>query len=62
MTRVQDALTHVQRLLLDTAPLIYLFERNPTYVAVIATIFGAIDDGFRRVSEIEVLLVDDMET
>ncbi|MGE0543340.1 MAG: type II toxin-antitoxin system VapC family toxin [Dehalococcoidia bacterium] len=43
--KVDDALNNVARLFLDTAPLIYLVERNPRYFDVVLSIFDRIDDG-----------------
>lgn len=42
--KVEAAFLQVRRLFLDTAPLIYLFERNPTYVSAITAVFRAIDE------------------
>ena len=43
--KVEDALTSVTTLFLDTAPVIYYVERNPTYFATIKEVFERIDDG-----------------
>jgi hypothetical protein len=46
--KVSDALQGVSRLFLDTAPVIYYLEKNPTYndvVDVVAQIFADIDGG-----------------
>lgn len=43
--KVADALKGVTRLFLDTAPFIYLVERNPHYFDVVFSIFESIDDG-----------------
>lgn len=43
--RVADALAHVERLFLDTAPVIYYVEKNPNYFDAIARIFDWIDNG-----------------
>lgn len=40
-----DALRHVRRPFLDTAPVIYLVERNPKYTSVITSIFSLIEQG-----------------
>jgi predicted nucleic acid-binding protein len=42
---VDDALSGVTRLGLDTAPFIYFTEANPTYVAVCRSVFRAIVEG-----------------
>ncbi len=42
---VLEALRGVARLFLDTAPVIYYVERNPTYVARVDPIFDRVDDG-----------------
>ncbi len=41
--RVADALAHVERIFLDTAPVIYYVEKNPNYFDAIARIFDWID-------------------
>ena len=41
--KVTDALQGVTRLFLDTAPVIYYVEKHPTYLALVAPIFGRID-------------------
>jgi predicted nucleic acid-binding protein len=43
--KVSAALQNVSRLFLDTAPVIYLIEKNPAYVDVVRDIFAAIDNG-----------------
>lgn len=43
--KVADALTGITRLFLDTAPIIYLVERNPQYFDVVFAIFDSIDNG-----------------
>jgi predicted nucleic acid-binding protein len=43
--KVSAALQNVSRLFLDTAPIIYLVEQNPTYLDRVKAIFQAIDDG-----------------
>lgn len=40
-----DVLRGVQRLAIDTAPIIYFIEANPTYDAVVTAIFADIDQG-----------------
>jgi predicted nucleic acid-binding protein len=42
---VSDALRGVTRLFLDTAPVIYFVERNPTYTTRVDQIFDRIDAG-----------------
>lgn len=42
---VSVALQGVSRLFLDTAPVIYLVEKNPAYLDVVTAIFTAIDNG-----------------
>jgi predicted nucleic acid-binding protein len=43
--KVSDALQGVSRVFLDTAPVIYHLESNPTYSAVVAQIFAEIVGG-----------------
>jgi len=43
--KIADALRAVNRLFIDSAPLIYLIETNPTYFARVTDIFDRIDDG-----------------
>jgi predicted nucleic acid-binding protein len=43
--KVADALLDVGRLFLDTAPVIYFVERNPTFASVVDDIFDRLDDG-----------------
>jgi predicted nucleic acid-binding protein len=43
--KVSDALQGVSRLFLDTAPVIYHLEKNPSYLAVVTQIFTQIDAG-----------------
>jgi predicted nucleic acid-binding protein len=43
--KVSAALQGVSRLFLDTAPVIYLVEKNPAYLDVVRDIFTAIDNG-----------------
>jgi len=43
--RIAEALHPVERLFLDTAPVIYYVEKNPRYLAIVAPIFARIDDG-----------------
>jgi predicted nucleic acid-binding protein len=45
VTRIADALARVSRLGIDTAPFIYLVERNPTYIDRVREIFRRIDEG-----------------
>jgi predicted nucleic acid-binding protein len=45
MTRLDDALAGVAVLGLDTAPFIYLIERNPTYLALVRAVFHRINAG-----------------
>lgn len=41
--KIADALQNVDRLFLDTAPVIYYGERNPQYLAVITALFRWLD-------------------
>ncbi len=41
--KIRDALLGVNRLFLDTAPVIYLVEKNPQFLNAIVAIFGTID-------------------
>ena len=43
--KVSAALQGVALLFLDTAPVIYLVEKNPDYLAMVSEIFRRIDDG-----------------
>lgn len=43
--KVADALQSVDRIFLDTAPLIYYVERNPTFAPIVDPIFDRIDAG-----------------
>jgi len=43
--RLEVALAGIERLFLDTAPVIYLVEQNPRYDDVVRRIFRAIDEG-----------------
>ena len=43
--KLADALRTVQRLFLDTAPVIYYVERHPQYLALVDDIFDRIDAG-----------------
>ncbi len=43
--RLEGALAGIERLFLDTAPVIYLVEQNPRYDDVVRRIFRAIDEG-----------------
>jgi hypothetical protein len=42
--KISDALEGIQRLYIETAPLIYYIEENPTYVAKMDAIMAAIED------------------
>ena len=44
--RVSDALQGISTLFLDTAPVIYLVERNPQYLDRVLSIFQQIDNGY----------------
>lgn len=43
--KVSTALQTVSCLFLDTAPVIYLIEKNPAYLDIVRSIFTAIDSG-----------------
>ncbi len=43
--KIADALQAVTRLFLDTAPVIYYVERNPSYAALVDDIFDRVDAG-----------------
>lgn len=43
--KISDALAGISLLFLDTAPVIYLVEKNPAYFDRVAAIFQAIDGG-----------------
>ena len=43
--KVAAALQGISRLFLDTAPVIYLVEKNPVYLEVVREVFAAIDQG-----------------
>ena len=45
VTRLDEALTGVVRLGIDTAPLIYFVERHPTYLALVREIIRRVDLG-----------------
>ncbi|HET7087988.1 MAG TPA: PIN domain-containing protein [Anaerolineae bacterium] len=45
MTQLEDALTGVVRLGLDTAPIIYFVEAHPRYDALVTEVFQRIADG-----------------
>ncbi|MDA1049541.1 MAG: PIN domain-containing protein [Planctomycetota bacterium] len=45
MTKLDDALQGVQRLGVDTAPVIYFIEANPKYDALVTEIFQRISNG-----------------
>lgn len=42
--KLKTAFEHVARVFLDTAPVIYYVERNPTYFELTAAVFDGIDD------------------
>jgi len=41
--RIEEALTGVSRLFLDTAPVIYFVERNPQFVEQVDPIFNRLE-------------------
>ncbi len=43
--KISAALHQKQKILLDTAPLIYLVEANPSYIDIVVAIFALIDSG-----------------
>lgn len=43
--RLEEILSNVSQVFLDTAPVIYFVERHPEYSARVQPIFDAIDDG-----------------
>jgi hypothetical protein len=43
--KIAEALHGVSRLFLDSAPVIYYFEKNPTYHTVVAAFFTEVDAG-----------------
>lgn len=43
--KIEDSLANIRRLFLDTAPIIYLVEKNPDYFAQAEAIFNYIDSG-----------------
>jgi predicted nucleic acid-binding protein len=43
--KLDDALSGVTRLCLDTSPIIYLIEAHPSYDALVAEVLGRIADG-----------------
>lgn len=43
--KLADALQGVTRLFLDTAPVIYLVEKNPVYVGLVGAVFQRLDSG-----------------
>ena len=43
MMKIEDALTGVKRLFLDTAPVVYLVEQNPEFIARVEPIFIRLD-------------------
>src|SRR5207248_4239340 len=42
---IADALRNVTRLFLDSAPVIYYVEENPSYLSLVDVIFDGISDG-----------------
>lgn len=54
--RIDEALLDVSRLFLDTAPVIYLVERNPQFFDVVRAIFEAVDQAQIRVAASPVTL------
>lgn len=56
--KVSLALVGVGSLFLDTAPIIYLVERNPAYFARVAAIFSRIDGGQIRAATSPVTLAE----
>jgi predicted nucleic acid-binding protein len=42
---ISDALQDVQRIFLDTAPVIYYVEQNPRYSAMVEEVFRRLDAG-----------------
>jgi hypothetical protein len=46
--KIDTALQGVAEMFLDTAPVIYFVERNPTYAALVDNIFNRIDSGARH--------------
>ena len=48
--QIDAALAGVSQLFLDTAPVIYLVERNPQFVAVVDPIFDQLDDNITAVA------------
>jgi predicted nucleic acid-binding protein len=43
--KLEDALVGVTRLFLDTAPVVYLVEENPTFLPIVLPIFDRIERG-----------------
>lgn len=43
--KLEEALAGVTRLYLDTAPVIYLVERNPQFFDQVRSVFQSVDDG-----------------
>ncbi|MDX6498732.1 MAG: hypothetical protein QOG23_1992 [Blastocatellia bacterium] len=72
--KLDDALQGVTRLAFDTAPIIYFAEANPTYDDLVSNIFNRVasgsleawtsvinDHSMRRVTELSILILDDLE-
>jgi hypothetical protein len=60
--KVADALQGVTRLFLDTAPVIYYVERNPKYApAAGCDALLTNDAGLKRVQELTILVLDELE-
>ncbi|MBI3649433.1 MAG: PIN domain-containing protein [Acidobacteria bacterium] len=43
--KITDALQNITQLFLDTAPVIYYVEKNPSYIDLVKTVFDHIDSG-----------------
>lgn len=43
--KIGDALIDIERVFLDTAPVIYYVEKNPRYAALVDVVFDQIDQG-----------------
>lgn len=56
--RISEALLGVNRLFLDTAPVIYLVERNPQFFNVVRAIFESVDQAQIRVVASPVTLAE----
>ena len=66
--KLADALAGVQRLFIDTAPLIYFIEQHPVYLERMPAIMQQICDAFltnnvgiKRVQEISIFVLDEIE-